>query len=538
MDYLSLLFAVAGGLALFLFGLRFISEGLKKATGEQMKKMLEKLTNRSYKGVLVGTVTTGIIQSSSMTMVTLIGLINAGVLSLTQGVWVMLGAEIGTTITAQIIAFNIGVFYLPAIAAGFALWSLPKNQRIKNIGEIAFGFGIIFLGMSIMSGGLKTLGNEPFFTQLLSNYTEQPALGVLLGAVLTGIIQSSSAMTAIVIALGSENLITLPAAIGIIFGANIGTTVTGMIASWSSCTSSKRLSVCQVLVNCIGVIIFLPFILPFSSVVATIGGDLPRQIANAHSIFNIIVTLAMLPLVGTLVWLSKKIIPGEEPKIESGVKFIDKKLLKAPSIAVSSCKKEVVRLGDLAANMLKESERALLDRDVKALKRAMTHEEAVDRITAELDGFLGGIPQRELSYKDRKRVHIYDHVATDIERVADHAVNICDAAQEMLDKKIYFSPQAKKELASMFKASISIFRLSISSIEKEIPDIDRISVLEDQIDHMKIEFTKNHVDRLSKTKCDPHSGLNFVEALRNLERVGDHSTNIGNDVIFLKPSQA
>lgn len=535
MDYISVLFSVVGGLALFLFGLKALSEGLKKATGEQMKKLLEKLTDRPYKGVLVGTFTTGVIQSSSMTMVTLIGLINAGAITPRQSVGVMLGAEIGTTITAQIVAFKIGTYYLPVIAIGFLVWMLARSQKWKNIGEIMLGFGILFLGMDIMSGGLKTIGNEPFMSQMLAEYSATPSLGVLFGALLTAVIQSSSAVTALVIAMGREGVISLPAAIAVILGANIGTTVTGVIASSTSSLSSKRLSVSQIIVNIAGVLLFVPFILPFSSLVAMTSTDLPRQIANAHTIFNVTVTLAMLPFVGMLVWISRKIVPGEEPKVENGLKYINKQLLKTPTLAVQNSKKEVLRMGDTAMRMLRNCEAALLKCDRRRIKETMVHEELVDEIRKALDEFLDKIPMKELSERDRGRLHIYKHAITDIERIGDHAVNICEAGEAMMKKSLSFSPHATKELIRIFRKTMQIYKTSLNSLREEDANlVEKIRKIEEEIDEMEKQYKRNHIKRLEKGVCDPSAGIIFVDILRNLERVGDHATNIGGDAMFLK----
>jgi phosphate:Na+ symporter len=535
MDYISVIFSVIGGVALFLFGLKVLSGGLKKATGEQMKRLLEKLTDRPFKGVLVGTFTTGVIQSSSMTMVTLIGLINAGALTLKQAVGVMLGAEIGTTITAQIVAFKIGTYYMPVISIGFAVWMLSRRQKWRNVGEIMMGFGILFLGMDIMSGSLKTIGNEPFMSQMFADYSASPSLGVVFGALLTGLIQSSSAVTALVIAMGREGIISLPAAIAVILGANIGTTVTGVIASSTSSLSSKRLSVSQVFVNVSGVLLFVPFILPFSSLVAATSADLPRQIANAHTIFNVVVTLALLPFVGALVWVSKKIVPGEEPKVEGGPRYINNELLKTPTLAVQSSRKEIMMMGVLATRMLTYCERILLGRDKRRIKDVMTHEDAVDEIRKALDRFLDKIPVKELSEKDRQRLHVYKHTIGDIERVGDHAVNICQAADVMIKKGLRFSPQAEREMSQMFGKTKRIFETSLKSFrEEDFGLAETIKRMERTIDEMDKKYRDNHIRRLERGVCDTSAGIIFVEILRNLERVGDHATNMVGEIMFLK----
>jgi len=539
MDVVSIAFSVLGGLALFLFGLKYLSDGLKKATGEQMKRLLEKLTNRTYKGVLLGTFTTGIIQSSSMTMVTLIGLINAGTMTFRQGVGVMLGAEIGTTVTAQLLAFRIGTTYFPILAIGFLLWMAGRSQKVRNLGEIMVGFGILFLGMDIMSGGLKPLASEPYVASMLSEWAKTPVLGVIAGAVVTGIIQSSSAMTGIVIAMGREGVITLPAAIALVFGANIGTTVTGLIASLGSSLSSRRLSAAQILINVAGVVAFTPFILPYSSFISATSTDLPRQIANAHSIFNIVVTLAMIPLAGALVWLITRLVPGEDVRVDGGLKYINAALLKTPTLAVQSCKKEIMRMGGMASDMLKDSQKMLLGgkNASKTKNRLLAYEETVDAIKKSMDLFMDRMHGDELSDRDNARLHIYRHAITDIERIGDHAVNISEAADAMATKKLKFSPQASKELNSMFLNVERSITAAMKSVENEDLDImPRLTEMEKKTDAMERKFKAGHIARLDKGVCSSAAGVIFIEILRNLERVGDHAYNIGGDVMFLKPT--
>lgn len=532
MDWATVIISVAGGISLLLFGLEMLSRSLKRAAGEQMKRLLERLTDRPYKGVLAGAVTAGVMQSSSMTMVALIGLINAGIITLKQAVGVMLGGEIGTTVTAQIVAFDVGPYYLVALATGFVLWAGSKSQKWKNAGEAILSFGIMFLGMTIMTGSLKYIGDEPFVAQTLASYAATPYLGIIFGAIATALIHSSAAVTVLVVALGKEGVIALPAAIAIILGANIGTTVTGAMVSSTSCSASRRLSVCQILVNTIGVLAFAPFILPFSSLVAMTSTELPRQIANAHSIFNITVTIAMLPFVGALVWLSGKVIRGRESRTEETV-GLDEKLLKIPSVAVQSAKAEMMKMAAAVSSMLKDSEAALLRRG-KA-RDVMAREEFTDRAKRALDGFLSKLPAQQLSESDAARVHAYQHAITDLERIGDHAVNICELGQIMVEKGARLSPQAAREAEAMFKAVTKTLSTSVRALREEDQSlVEKVREMESATDRMEREYKRNHIKRLERGVCDPTAGVAFVEVLRNLERVGDHAMNIGGDVMFLK----
>lgn len=306
MNSIAIGMSAAGGLALFLYGLSVLSSALKRAIGEKMRTLLERLTGKAYRGAVVGAVTSGILQSSSMTMVLLIGLINAGALKLAQGIGVMLGSEIGTTLTAQIIAFKMGNYYLPIIAIGFLLSEIFRGKKTGDVGRIVLGFGLLFLGMSILSGGLKGLAQSDVVLGLLESCGSNILLGVVVGAAVTAVIQSSSAMTALVIAMGAAGILSLPAAIALTLGANIGTTVTAQIASIGSSVSSRRLAMAQLLVNVVGVAAFIPFVRWFAQMVSLTSASLPRQIANAHTIFNVAVTAALIPCVGGLVGLARQ----------------------------------------------------------------------------------------------------------------------------------------------------------------------------------------------------------------------------------------
>ena len=361
MDIASVIMSAAGGLALFLYGLRVLSDALKRAIGERMRSLLERLTGRAYRGAVVGAVTSGILQSSSMTMVLLIGLINAGALTLAQGIGVMLGSEIGTTLTAQLIAFKIGTYYLPILAVGFLLSEAFRGRTTGDVGRIILGFGLLFLGMSIMSGGLKLLATSEPVLRMLEACGSNVLLGIVVGAGVTAVIQSSSAMTALVIAMGSAGILTLPAAIALILGANIGTTITAQIASIGSSLSSRRLAVTQLLVNVFGVAVFLPFVPWYAGVVAQTANSLARQIANAHTFFNVLVTLLLIPCVAALVWIIKRLVRGHETASLATPQFLAREFLATPSIALVRSRDEILRMADMTMAMLTACRRAVVD---------------------------------------------------------------------------------------------------------------------------------------------------------------------------------
>ena len=533
MDVLAIAFGIVGGLAVFLYGLYMLSDGLKKVVGEKIKQLLARLTNNPLKGCFFGALTAATLQSSGLTMVILIGLINASVLTLSQGIGVMLGSEIGTTITAQIVASNVGIIFLPIIAFGFLLSILAKNKRYRNIGQVILSLGLVYLGMNIMSSSIQPLQDEPALKAFLYNLGQFPLSGLLGGVIVTSIFNSSTALMGLVISLGINNLITLEAAIAIILGANIGSCVTGIIAAVGSSLSSKRLSLTQLVINIIGVSLFFPFITNFAGLIAMTSGNLPRQIANAHSVFNITVTLIMLPSVSFLVSFVKRLLPGEEIKIKRGTEFIDEKLLAAPSIALSQAEKEVLRIGNLTYEMLDKAISAIQNNKKETIAKVMELEGIVDEIYHAIDKFLDDSRFVNLSEKELKKLAYLKHSATDIERVGDHANNLAELAEKKQKKALPFSEDAEEELTTICVKTKMIYEKALIALEGENKEVVKtVQELEDEIDRLQRVFEANHIRRLKYKMYDPLVGIIFVDILRNLERVADHSTNIANAILL------
>jgi len=527
-------FSSAGGLALFLYGLRILSGALKRAIGDRMRGLLERLTGRAHRGVIVGALTSGILQSSSMTMVLLIGLINAGALTLAQGIGVMLGSEIGTTLTAQIIAFKIGHYYLPIIAAGFLLAEIFPGKRVGDVGRIVLGLGILFLGMSIVSGGLRGLAETDGVLRLLRLCGNRVLLGVLVGAGVTAVIQSSSAMTALVIAGGAAGLLTLPAAIALILGANIGTTITAQIASIGSCLSSRRLAVTQLLVNVLGVAAFIPFIDPYSRLVEATAVSLTRQIANAHTFFNVLVTLLLIPCVGGLVWIVTRLVPGREKSAPTGPEHLGDEFLATPTIAVQQGHRQILRMGKLTAAMLTAARNGVLNSDLAETATVFETEDSIDRLEDAVDDFLDRIDGSALAPRDERRLHVLLHITADIERVGDHAVNIAQRAERMRRERMTFSADAIREIDDMFTRAIELYDLSLRALQDEDAGAAQQALeLERTVDRLEDEYKAKHIERVEQGTCDPDAGILFVEILHNLERIGDHAVNIAGDVLLI-----
>jgi len=527
MNLLSIVFGSIGGLALFLYGLTLLSKGLQKAAGDKLRVILEKLTNRPIKGVFVGLIVTAIIQSSSITTVTLVGLLNSGLMNLEQGIGIILGSNIGTTVTAQIISLKIGTMFFPLIALGFFIFFFSKNEKYKYIGQIILGFGILFLGMHAMSSGLKPLRNDPFFINILASFSKVPVLGIIAGAVFTGIIQSSSATTGLVIAMGMDNIINLNSAISIILGANIGTCITVLIASIGSSLSAKRAAVSHLIFNTIGVLLFFPFINQFAGIVSLTSSNLPRQIANAHTIFNVIMAIIMLPAVGLLILLVKKVLPGEDIKIDKGARYLDENLLNTPSIAVGQAKKETLRMANIVKRMLQDSQEALFTRERKFILPVLKNEESVDALDNVIESYLTKISGGSLSKKQSKEVAILVHSISDIERIGDHAHNIAELAEYMRKEKLYFSKIALEELKRIFDTTEESYFKAIEVLDKKDEKLGQVVLdLEITVDNMQRELEKNHYQRLKEGTCQPEVGPIYVDIIRNLERISDHAHNI------------
>jgi len=529
MDLPAIVFGTVGGFALFLYGLHTLSGTLEKFAGEKIKQFLVKLTGNPLKGCLIGVSTATILQSSSLTMIILIGLINAGILTLKQGIGVMLGSEIGTTVTAQLIAFKIGVYFLPLIAFGFFLSSLAKSSKYKNIGQMIMSFGLIYLGMDIMSSSIQPLQSEPGLSDFLFTFGQFPLYGLIAGIVVTALFQSSAALVGLVISLGMNNLITLNAAIAMILGANIGTCVGELFAVVGSSLSSKRLALGQLAINLFGILLFFPFIGNFSGFLETLSPDLPRQIANAHTIFNVAVTVIMLPLTGILVSVLTRLLPGEETRIKRGTEFIDEKLFAAPSIALSQSEKEVLRMGNLTREMLDKATSAIQDEKKEAIAKVKELEGIVDEIYHATDKYLDDSRFVNLNDREFKKLAYLKHSLNDIERVGDHANNLVELAEKRMKKALPFSEDAKKEIAIMCDKAKTIYEKALAVLGGEGEElVSTVRELEAEIDRLQRVFEANHIRRLEYKTCNPLVGIIFVDILRNLERVGDHSTNIAN----------
>ena len=520
---------VLGGLTLFLFGVRMLSSGMEKIAGSKIQEWLERMTTRRLKAALFGTGVTTVMQSSSLMMATMIGLINANLMTLEQAIGMMMGDEIGTTITAQIVAFEIDHLAFLFITLGFVFIEFLPRGKFQDYGEIIMGFGTLFLGMNLMSDALKVLTTIPFVEAWLITMGQSVFAGLLAGTVVTAIVQSSSAVTGLTVAMGMSQAITLEGAVAILLGANIGTCATGLIASLRLSRAAKQASIAQILINVIGVLIFLPFFSQFTRFVSFTASELPRQIANAHTIFNIAVSAILFPFVGLIAKAARRLAPEEKEKEISLTAYIDQMEYRIPSVALTEALKELIRLGETTAQMVESSRMALVDRDMDAAQWVLEQEDGfVDPVTDVLENFVNGLMRENLSVRQQKRCFQLKNLLTDIERVGDLTEDLAMAAQRKVDGDTEFSSAATQDLDWLCRHAYDTYSIALRAFKTGDHTLaQRACYLEDEFDHLYTEARRRHIERLEAGICQPEADIIFTETLRNLERISDHADNLG-----------
>lgn len=539
-DLKPLLFGVFGGLGLFIFGMQLMAEGLQKAAGDKLRRILEILTTNRIMAVITGIIVTVLVQSSSTTTVMVVGFVNAGLMTLTQAVGIIFGANIGTTITAQLVSFKgFTELALPAVAVGVILSFFTKKRFYRYLGQAILGFGVLFLGMNTMSSSLKVLRTAPAFMAFLANFGQIPILGIIAGALFTMAVQSSSASTAIVVAMTLEGVLKLDSAIALILGANIGTCVTAMLASIGTNLTARRAAVSHVVFNVIGVIIFFIILRPFTQFVVwltpamkTEAELVARQVANAHTIFNITNTILVLPFVNYFVNLIKKLVPGEELIIERGVKFIDRRMLKTPAIALGAAEKEVVRMAEITKKMVTDAINILFENRVDIRKDVAQREEVIDELEKEIATYLAQLSNKGLTGKDSERLTMLLHAINDIERIGDHSENIADLCLAKIENEVPFSDKAREEIKEMYEAVLKMTNKAITALKENNLELARQVVEEDDIvDELEKKLRNKHIERLNLGLCHPTAGVVFLDIISNFERIGDHAVNLAQVVL-------
>ena len=523
---------LAGGLGLFLFGMKLMGDGLEMAAGSTLRGMIERLTKNKYMGALVGLVVTAVIQSSSATTVMVVGFVNAGLMNLAQAVGVIMGANIGTTVTGVMIAINLTAIAPLAVLIGVVMISFIKRNSVKHIGQIIAGFGILFMGMKMMSTAMEPLSESEVFTSLMTSFSN-PLLGVLVGLVFTAIIQSSSASVGVLQALGAAGAITLPSAIYVIYGQNIGTCVTALISSVGTSKTARRTAVVHLMFNVFGAVLFIviSMLFPFAELVQRIApGNVMAQISIVHVIFNIVCTAIMLPLSSLLVKVACKVIPGSDPvKSSNSLAYLDARILSTPPVAVAQLFKEVDRMGQLAKETLGMAMDALITQDNTKVDQIYENENTINFLNRGIAEYLVKINGLDLEDYDRQALGSMYHVISDMERIGDHSENLCELAQTLKKSKQKFSPWAveqatemRNRVEAMLEEALQMFA-SRETQPQMAADINR---REEIIDDATQELKDLHIERLNQGKCSVVAGTVFMDMLTNLERIADHCTNI------------
>jgi len=521
----GLFFNLLGGVGLFLFGIKLMGESLQDLAGDRMRRLISALTSSPVKGVIVGALITALIQSSSATTVMTASFVHAGLMTLKQSVGVIMGAAIGTTITAQLIAFKIQEFALPLIGFGMLFAVFGRSKRQKFIGNCIVGFGLLFVGMQTMENAMFFLRDRQ---DIFLAFQHHPLLGVMAGTVLTMLVQSSSATVGLTIVMASQGLLTIDSAIPILFGDNIGTTITAVLASVGLNRSARQSALAHVLFKVIGVLLFLAFLGPFRQLVLLTSTDIARQLANAHTIFNVLNTLLFLPFVEPFVRLVRAIIPDDGGAILMGPRFLDRNLISAsPIAAVEAVRKELVRMGLLTLDMIRDVRTAFLENDRRMIDQVLQTEKVVNELTREIMSFSTDLMQVSLPPVLSSSLSFYVNGVGDVERIGDHAENLIELYEYKIEHNLTFSDLATKEFEVMMDLSEKAVRLSVEALDTaDDMKAKQVLKLEDEIDAMERDLRKRHIDRLNQGVCNPGAGVIFIDILSNLERVGDHANNI------------
>ena len=527
--------ALLGGLALFLYGMQMMSTGLEAAAGNRMKSILEKLTSNRIKGVLVGAAITAVIQSSSATTVMVVGFVNSGLMTLKQAVWVIMGANIGTTITGQLIALDIGAIAPLFAIAGVGAIMFIKSEKVHHISSIFAGLGILFMGMDMMGAAMSPLKESEAFISLMTKF-DNPLLGILVGALFTAVIQSSSASVGILQALASTGMIPLSSAVFVLFGQNIGTCITAVLASIGMKVNAKRTTVIHLLFNIIGTVLFtvICLVTPYVTwIEAMTPGDPVAQIANAHTVFNIVTTLLLLPFGTHMANIAVRILPDSKKADDEDLRlkyirpFESSYAIGHSAVAVSQVRDEVNRMRDMVAKNISDSFDSLVQYDEKLRKKVSEREEYIDFLNKGISEYIVSLMASEMNMSDSRKINGYYAIISNLERIGDHAVNLAEYGDDMRKWEIDFSDTVKEELNEM-KAQCIAALDNLKEVTSE--NVERILsqavIIEQKTDDMRDKYFKKQMQRLKKGKCKPQSGIVFSEILTDFERMGDHALNI------------
>lgn len=527
--------SMAGGLGLFLFGIRTMGDGLENAAGAKLKRMLEVLTGNRFLAVLVGFVVTAIIQSSTATTVMVVGFVNAGMMTLAQAVGVIMGANIGTTVTSLLIALNFSSVAAASVLVGVILMLASKKTLVKNLGSIFTGFGLLFLGIDLMSDSMAPLRESAGFMNFIvavSDSPLRPLFGILLGIVMTAVLQSSSASVGVLQTLAMQGLVPLKFSVFVLFGQNIGTCLTALFSTVGAKKNSKRAAVIHLLFNLLGtgMFILIALLTPYIEWIEKISSDPMAQIAISHIVFNVVSTIVLFPFAKLLVKLSCLIVPGkDDSESEMHCRFIDDRLLNTPPFAVMQVGKEVARMAKLARDNFETSAYALINRSDKDLNKVMEKEEVINYLNHHITSYLVKLNALDITDSDSDYIARVFHAINDIERVGDHATNLAEAAERNIGDGLTFSDAARDELNQLCGSVITLLDRSIEAFDRQSlgdGEAKELSDLEEHIDDLTLTCQDAHIFRLNRNECNTEAGMLYLNTITDFERVGDHAINI------------
>jgi len=548
----------AGGLGMFLYGMKLMSEGLQRVAGDRLRGFLEAVSSRRVVGAFMGVAVTALVQSSSLTTVTVVGFVNAGLMNLTQAVGVILGANVGTTVTAQIIAFKVKNLAMLAIFVGMLLKVFSRRRRWQYIGEVVLGFGLLFFGMELMKSGFKPLRSHPEFIAFFTRFEAGDTLGVLLcvgvGAALTMLVQSSSATVGITMALASQGLLNLPGSVALILGENIGTTITAELAVMGSNLTAKRAARAHTMFNVIGVMIMVALFHPFLNLVqwvtglmgvgavdVKVGGELPnvsRYIANAHTMFNVLNATFFLCVLPLLVAAAVKLTPAgkHDRQMELGKpRHLDRSYVTNPSVALAQAHDETARMAGIAQNMFEDVTQVLHSRKLGPLSRWRQSEDALDNLQREVTSFLVEVSQGSITESESREIASLMRMANNLERVGDSVENLAQIIEEMIEDGLRLTEEGERDYREIREEVSRFLDLVARALrERDKGIMEMAQTLEDSIDQMRERMRDNHVDRLRAGQCMVDSGLSFVDMLQNYEKIGDYLYNVAQAVAGIR----
>lgn len=536
-NWQEIAFHFLGGLGLFLYSIKTMGDGLQQAAGDRLRFYIDKYTSNPFFGILVGIGMTALIQSSSGVTVITVGLVSAGLLTLRQAIGIVMGANIGTTVTSFIIGFKLGDYALPMLFLGAVCLFFTKNRTINNIGRIVFGVGGIFFALNLMSGAMEPLKDLQVFKDYMVELSKNPILGVLVGTGLTLLIQASSATIGILQNLYASNLIDLQGALPVLFGDNIGTTITAIIASLSANIAAKRVAAAHVAFNVIGTVICIIFLVPFTGLIQWFESFLnlapEMTIAFAHGTFNITNTIIQFPFIGALAFLVTKLIPGEDEVVKYEPLYLDEQLIKqAPSIALGNAKKELLHLGNYAAKAFDLSYDYIINSNEKVAEKGHKTEEAINTIDEKLTRYLISLSGEALSQKESEVLTNILDSSRDLERIGDHAEALLNLNDYIQRKNVQFSEAALEELAEIYLKTSEFVKDALESVENN--DLEKAKALierHEDINNLERVLRKTHIKRLNKGECSTQAGVNFIDIISHYTRVSDHAMNLAEKVI-------